>query len=142
MTWTYNNTPITEPPEGMIGFVYCITKTSSGKKYIGKKLFSFSKTTYKTVKLKNGNKKRKKTKGKIESDWKQYFGSSIHLTEDISNSGKDQFTREILYFCKSKSECSYVEAKLQFEFKVLESDNFYNNQISVRIHGSHIINKI
>jgi hypothetical protein len=109
MTWLYKNTPISELPEDCVGFVYQITNTATGRMYIGKKLAKFSKTTYKTVKLKNGNKKRKKIKSKIDSDWQQYYGSSPNLTEDINKIGTDNFKREILYYCKSKSECSYIE---------------------------------
>jgi len=110
--------------------------------YIGKKLAKFSKTTYKTVKLKNGTKKKKKIKGKIDSDWKTYYGSSPELTKDIVALGAEHFTREILYYCKSKSECSYIEAREQFSRKVLESWDYYNGHIQVRVHGSHIINKL
>ena len=138
MTWYYQGSPITEPPENAIGFVYLIENLVTGRKYIGKKLLTFSKTTYKTVKLKNGKKKRQRIRGKIESDWKDYYGSSDNLKIDIELLGKDKFKREILYLCKSKAECSYIEAREQFERKVLESDDYYNGQISVRIHGSHI----
>jgi len=138
MTWYYQGSPITEPPENAIGFVYLIENLVTGRKYIGKKLLTFSKTTYKTVKLKNGKKKRQRIRGKIESDWKEYYGSSDNLKIDIELLGKDKFKREILYLCKSKAECSYIEAREQFERKVLESDDYYNGQISVRIHGSHI----
>jgi len=106
--------------------------------YIGKKLAKFSKTTYKTVKLKNGTKKRKKIRGKVESDWQDYYGSSDALNADVALLGKDKFKREILYYCKSKAECSYVEAREQFNRKVLESTDYYNGHISVRVHGSHI----
>ena len=138
MTWYYQGSPITEPPENAIGFVYLIENLVTGRKYIGKKLLTFSKTTYKTVKLKNGKKKRQRIRGKIESDWKEYYESSDNLKIDIELLGKDKFKREILYLCKSKAECSYIEAREQFERKVLESDDYYNGQISVRIHGSHI----
>jgi hypothetical protein len=110
--------------------------------YVGKKLAKFAKTTYKVVKLKNGNKKRKKIKSKINSDWQQYYGSSPNLTEDINQIGTDNFKREILYYCKSKSECSYIEAREQFSRRVLESDDYYNGHIQVRVHGSHIKNKL
>ena len=106
--------------------------------YIGKKLAKFSKTTYKTVTLKNGTKKRKKIRGKVESDWQDYYGSSDTLNADVALLGKDKFKREILYYCKSKAECSYVEAREQFNRKVLESTDYYNGHISVRVHGSHI----
>ena len=76
MTWLYQGIVVTELPEDCVGYVYIITNTESGRKYIGKKLAKFSKTTYKTVKLKNGKKKRKKIRGKVESDWQEYWGSS------------------------------------------------------------------
>lgn len=110
--------------------------------YVGKKLAKFSKTTYKIIKQKNGTKKKKKIRSKIDSDWLEYYGSSIELNKDVELLGRDNFTREILFFCKSKAECSYIEAREQFARKVLESDEFYNGQISVRVHGSHIKNKL
>jgi hypothetical protein len=138
MTWLYQGVLVEQLPEECIGFVYIITNTTNGKKYIGKKLAKFSRTTYKTVKLKNGKKKKKKIRGKIESDWQEYWGSSPNLTADIDTLGKDKFTREILHYCKSKSETSYIEAREQFERKVLESQDYYNGHIQVRVHGSHI----
>ena len=140
--WTFNNKIVEELPEDCIGFVYLITNKANSRMYIGKKLAKFSKTSYKVVKLKNGTKKKKKIKSKIDSDWIEYYGSSEELNKDIENFGKDNFTREILFFCKSKAECSYVEAREQFARRVLESDDYYNGQISVRVHGSHIKNKI
>ena len=142
MTWTYQGQVVNELPEDCIGFVYCITNIVSGRQYIGKKLAKFSKTTYKTVKLKNGTKKKKKIRSKIDSDWQEYYGSSPNLTADITSLGKDNFSREILYYCKSKAETSYIEAREQFDRKVLESDEYYNGQISVRVHGSHIKSKL
>jgi hypothetical protein len=142
MVWLYENTQIETLPEDCVGFVYLITNNVSGRKYIGKKLAKFSKTTYKVVKLKNGNKKRKKIRSKIDSDWQLYYGSNDQLNKDITELGSDNFTREILFYCKSKAECSYIEAREQFNHRVLESDEWYNGQISVRVHGSHIKNKI
>jgi hypothetical protein len=142
MTWYYNGNAVSELPEDVVGFVYLITNTANGKMYVGKKLAKFAKTTYKVVKLKNGTKKRKKIKSKINSDWQQYYGSSPNLTEDVNQLGTDNFKREILYYCKSKSECSYIEAREQFSRRVLESDDYYNGHIQVRVHGSHIKNKL
>ena len=142
MTWQYQGNIINELPEDCVGFVYLITNTTTGRKYIGKKLAKFSKTTYKVVKLKNGNKKRKKIRSKIDSDWREYYGSNEELNKDVALLGAEKFTREILYLCKSKAECSYIEAREQFRHQVLESTEYYNGQISVRVHGSHIINKI
>jgi len=142
MSWFYENKEITALPEDCVGFVYLITNTIDGRMYIGKKLAKFSKTTYKTIKLKNGNKKKKKIRTKIDSDWQEYYGSSTELTADIAKLGTQNFKREILYYCKSKAECSYIEAREQFTRKVLESNEYYNGQISVRVHGSHIKNKL
>jgi hypothetical protein len=142
MTWLFEGTSVETLPEDCVGFVYLITNTVTGRKYIGKKLAKFSKTTYKTVKLKNGTKKKKKIRSKIDSDWMDYYGSSDELLKDVLTLGKENFTREILHYCKSKAHTSYLEAKEQFDRKVLESTDYYNGQISVRVHGSHIINKI
>ena len=57
MTWTHAGHTVEQLPEDCIGFVYLITNIISGRKYIGKKLAKFSKTSYKVVKLKNGTKK-------------------------------------------------------------------------------------
>ena len=142
MTWLFEDAQIEALPEDCVGFVYLITNMVSGRKYIGKKLAKFSKTTYKVVKLKNGTKKKKKIRSKIDSDWQTYYGSNDELNKDIQTLGQDNFKREILYYCNSKAQCSYIEAREQFRHQVLESDAYYNGQISVRVHGSHIKGKL
>lgn len=142
MSWLFEGNQVEHLPEDCVGFVYLIENIVTGRKYIGKKLAKFSKTTYKTVKLKNGTKKKKKIRGKIESDWQTYYGSSDELSKDVATLGPDKFTREILHYCNSKALTSYLEAKEQFERKVLESDDYYNGHIQVRVHGSHIKTKI
>jgi hypothetical protein len=119
-----------------------ITNLTNDRKYIGKKLAKFSRTTQRTVKLKNGNKKKRKIRSKVDSDWRDYYGSSPELSKDIELLGKENFQREILYYCKSKAECSYIEAREQFNRRVLESADWYNGHIQVRVHGSHIINRL
>jgi len=142
MTWLYQGTEVIDLPDDCVGFVYLITNKSNNRMYVGKKLAKFSKTTYKVVKQKNGVKKKKRIRSKIDSDWRDYYGSSDELNKDIELFGKDNFTREILHYCKSKAVCSYLEAKEQFDRKVLESKDYYNGQISVRVHGSHILGKL
>jgi len=133
MNWTYKGKEITELPEDCVGFVYIITNTTNNKKYIGKKLAKFRTTK---PPLKGRKNKRRGTK---ESDWREYYGSSDSLNEDIEKIGKDKFTREILFYCRNKSELSYIEAREQFNHKVLESEDYYNGHIRVRVHGKGIL---
>ena len=142
MTWLYEGNVVETLPEECVGFVYLITNTANGRMYIGKKLAKFSKTTYRTVKLKNGTKKRKRIKSKVDSDWQEYWGSSDELKKDVATYGPEKFTREILYYGTNKAICSYLEAREQFNRRVLESTNYYNNIINLRVHGSHILGKI
>ena len=142
MTWLYQESVVNTLPEDCVGFVYLITNITNNRKYIGKKLAKFSKTICRVVKQKNGIKKKKRIRTKIDSDWQEYYGSSPELSKDVELFGKDNFTREILHFCKSKSACSYLEAKEQFDRKVLESLDYYNGHIQVRVHGSHILGKL
>jgi len=142
MTWLFEDKIVETISDEYIGFVYIITNSLTGRMYIGKKLSKFSRTTYRTVKLKNGKKKRKRIRGKIQSDWQDYYGSNDELNADVLRLGKENFTRQILYYCKTKSECSYIEAREQFSRRVLESDDYYNGHIQVRVHGSHIKGKL
>ena len=128
MTWLYNDVPF-EDIADYVGFVYLITNLQNGRKYIGKKNFYFSKT--RTIK---GKKKR----SKVESDWKEYFGSNKELLEDVEKLGQENFKREIIKLCKSKGEFGYYEAKYQFENNVLESNDYYNTWIMVRVHKKHL----
>ena len=133
--WYYNDKPVTELPEDCVGFVYLITNTTNNRKYIGKKLAQFSRTK---PPLK-GKKNRRRTK--VESDWQTYFGSSDELNADVEQLGTDKFKREILFYCSNKAQLSYIEAREQFNHKVLESDEYYNGHIRVRVHGKGILNK-
>ena len=138
--WYCGEDEIAELPD-CVGFVYKITNIISGRAYIGKKLKFFTKSSIKTVTLKSGIKKKKKVKKQVESDWRTYWSSSVDLQQDVKELGEENFTREILFYCQSKAECTYRESSEQFRLKVLESDDFYNGQISCRIHKSHIKGK-
>ena len=112
-----------------VGFVYIIENLTNHRAYVGKKLFYFTKS--KQIK---GKKKR----FKVESDWKDYYGSSDVLSEHVKTLGKDNFRRTILRLCISKGEMTYFEAKFQFEYGVLESDKWYNSHIMARVHRKHL----
>ena len=129
MSWLYKGQPLENAPEESYGFVYIIRQVSTGKQYIGRKFFT--KAGYKTV-----NKKRKKIR--VESDWKDYWGSSPSLQKDLEKFGKEDFIREIIRICNSRSECSYYEAKLIFENDAILSENYWNDWVSVKISSVHI----
>ena len=131
LNWVYNGAELTEVPEKCIGFVYEITNLTDDRKYIGKKFFQFTKT--KQVKL-------KKKKVKVESDWKDYYGSNDELKSDVERIGKENFKREILHLCYTKGECGYLEAKEQFGRDVILTKRYYNNWISCRVTGTHVKN--
>ena len=133
MQWTYKGKKIDELPEDCEAFVYLITNITDNRKYVGKKLAKF-----KTTKppLKGRKNKRRGTK---ESDWRDYWGSSDNLLRDVEQLGPKKFTREILYYCKSRGLASYLEAKEQFDRRVLETDEYYNGIINVRVGGSKIL---
>lgn len=129
--WTYKGVEFEEPGEDNYGFVYKITNTQTQKMYIGKKLFWFKKT-----KMLKGKKKRYLA----ASDWKTYYGSSIALKKDIDLIGAESFRREIIMLCKNKGECSYYEAKSQFDNAVLlNPEMYYNDWIICRVHRKHIL---
>jgi hypothetical protein len=137
MNWIYKGKewqPPTEgfTPEEMYGFVYQITNKQNQKKYIGKKFF----WKQKTLPITKKRKRRKRLK--VESDWREYYGSSKHLSEDVEKMGHKNFHREIILFCKTKGECAYMETKIQFERAVLLSDDYYNGIVNCRIGSNSV----
>lgn len=133
MTWYYQDKIIEELPDDCEGFVYLITNLTNDRKYVGKKLAKFKKVR---PPLKG---KKNKRRSKVESDWRDYWGSSDNLLADVAELGQDKFKREILYLCPSRGIMSYLEAKEQFDRRVLETDEYYNGIINVRVGGSTIL---
>ena len=133
--WYYNNQPF-EPDEDLLkeyqGFVYLITELDTNMKYIGKKFFWSSR---KLPPLKGKTRKRVKL---VESDWKSYYGSNEEVKLLVENKSPDNYKREILILCKTKGDCSYYEAKLQFENDVLLKGDYYNQFIGCKIHSKHL----
>jgi len=133
--WHFEGKPF-DPDEDFLsayqGFVYEITELSTGKKYIGKKFFW---AIRKLPPLKG--QKRKRTVKK-QSDWKEYYGSSEELKNLVEQSGIDNYHRVILRLCRTKGECSYYEAKAQFENDVLLREEYYNEFIGCKIHSKHL----
>ena len=134
--WYYHNTTETFKEEDVadnLGFVYLITHNSTGRKYVGKKFFTKAKT--KQV-------KGKKKKIRVASDWETYWSSSEELKAEVKLNGEDQYTREILHLCKTRSACSYWETWEIFNRHALLSENYYNSWVTCKIHKSHVLGKL
>ena len=131
--WSYEGKEFTSEMIGdYIGFVYIITIKNTGKKYLGKKLFT---STRRLAALKGKTRKPKVTK---ESDWMSYYGSSEEVKMIVEEMGASNFDREIIHLCDKKGEMSYLEAKEQFDRGVLLSDEWYNGIVNCKIHKSHV----
>src|SRR5210317_850901 len=130
--WYYENKEYNETPEEYQGFVYIITELDTGKKYIGKKNFWRPKT------LPKNSKRSRRVRTRVESDWRDYYGSSKEVQQLVESKGQDNYKREILRLCETKGIMSYFEAKLQFERDVLLTDEYYNEFIGCKIHSRHV----
>jgi hypothetical protein len=117
--------------EDYVAFVYQIENLETGKKYIGKK--NLTKVRSKKVK---GKTRRKRIKS--ESDWREYFGSSLTLLGDVEKLGRDRFKREIIILCKSRGTANYWEAYHIMSNHAITSENYYNESLQVRVHRSHV----
>ena len=84
-------------PDTYYGFVYLITNTVSGRKYIGRKFY-------------HAYKKRIRIR---QSNWRVYTGSCKPLQEDIDRLGKDKFTFEII--CNYKTRGGVVSGEVHFQ---------------------------
>ena len=146
--WKYKGLPvesIEDFPEGTYGFIYEVTHTPSGKKYIGKKVLYFNRTkklTKKETELLREERKAKGIGGRVpikkkvtkESDWKTYYGSNKEIQGMIKEGKSSEFTREILFFVPSKKLLTYYETKLLFKYEVLENENYFNRDILGKFH--------
>ena len=136
MTWHYNgkvyDPAYDEIPEDVLGFVYIITDTESGEKYIGQKRMRKPKT----LPITKSRKRRVKTI--VESDWRTYYSSSSIINEHVAAGRSDRYRREILHFGKSKGDLSYLETKEQFDREVLLDDTYLNGIVSCKIHKKHL----
>ena len=126
--WTYNGKTFdSEDIQDNYGFIYRITNTQNGYDYVGRKYFT---TVKKRPPLKGKKNKRRET---VETDWKEYWGSSPRLQADIDALGRDKFTREIIHLCKSRGETNYMEAYYQFTEGVLLREDNYNGIIQIKL---------
>jgi hypothetical protein len=119
--WLFDDKTFTsEDIDKFAGFVYLITNTVTGEKYIGRKYFS-------SIRKK---KKTDKRRTRSESDWKEYYGSSEVLKKQVESLGKQSFRREILSLHTTKGDVNYAEVRELFMRDVLEKDGYINDNIN------------
>ena len=128
--WIYLESPFTDNDVlDNFGFVYRITNKTTGRKYLGRKVFWFHR--------KPPGKKRRVKK---PSDWKKYYGSSDELKADIQLLGKNNFHREIMSLHKTLGKTNFAETEALFQYKVLTeklddgSPMYYNGNILSRYY--------
>ena len=126
--WTYEGaTFTTDDIDNFFGFVYCITNNTNGRQYIGRKYFWKFRTP-----------RGKKRKVKSESDWKNYYGSSEELKEEIQQLGRHNFSRVMLSLHKTAGKTNFAETRQLFLKGVLTESlsdgtpKYYNSNILSR----------
>ena len=126
--WLYQGTNFTSDDiNDLFGFVYCITNNTNGRQYIGRKYFWKFRTP-----------RGKKRKVKSESDWKNYYGSSEELKEEIKRLGRHNFSRVMLSLHKTVGKTNFEETRQLFLKGVLTESlsdgtpKYYNSNILSR----------
>lgn len=119
----------------LAGFVYLIEHVTTGRRYIGSKMF----WTYRIKKVK-GRRKR----AKVESNWRKYKSSSKAIVAEIKEDGAEQFKFTILQFYARTWDVRYWETSFQFQNNVLHqitkdgSPAFYNDSIAGKYYRRHV----
>jgi len=122
--WKYKGKVFrSEQIEDNEGFVYCITNLLTNRRYIGRKYFW-------ELRKAPGSKRRTRK----ESNWQKYHGSCLPLLNDVQKYGPENFRREILGLYKHRPLVNYFEIKEQFIREVLETDEYYNENINGKWH--------
>jgi hypothetical protein len=137
--WIYQNNEIkelTDMPEHTFGFIYEVTHTPTGKKYLGRKqLLSVTRKLLGKKELalitdKRSSKKKTITK---ETDWKAYYGSHPEIKQMVKEGKQLEFTREILIFVSTKKQLTYYEDKYLYMKGVIEpGSTYFNDNVSGR----------
>lgn len=140
--WIYKGQKLENIPEDLnnpYGFIYEIVDNTNGYHYIGKKnLFKYRTKISYIVNERTGRKNKVRELVNVgESDWRIYFGSSVEIKDAVKEHGKENFSREILYFVPTKKQLTYFEAKELFARGVLEPNSkFYNSNILAKFYKS------
>jgi hypothetical protein len=146
--WKYKDSiikSIDEMPKSSFGFIYEVTHTPTGRKYIGKKVLYFErnkklgKRALEELRLERkakgiGGRTPMKKKIVTESDWKTYYGSHKEIITLIKDKKQEEFTREILQFVPTKKQLTYFECKYLFIKEVLEGNDYINDNVLAKFY--------
>lgn len=141
--WTYLGkevSSLSQMPVGTLGIIYKIHNLTTGKYYIGRKGVSSNRKRKLTAKEKLLPENKRKTviiEQKESSGWKTYCGSNLELKEEIKNG--HEIKKEILYFCFSKAEITYMETKEILCSGALIDVNSYNGWIKATVYKKNLI---
>lgn len=132
---------LSDMPTGTLGFIYRIDNLTTGKYYIGRKTVAGNKKKKLTLKeklLPENSRKTFKYEYCESSGWKTYCGSNTTLKEEINSKGHI-YKKEILYYCFSKAEITYLESREILCSGCLLDPLAYNDWIKCLIYKKHII---
>lgn len=144
--WLYKDREIVDLqqfPEKCYGFVYLIT-CNTGERYIGKKALRSYHTSYeRKLNEKTGRMNKVKVITSTESNWKDYYGSSVEIKKLVKEQGKKAFTREIIKLCSSKKSLTYWELAEQCKADVLnEKLNYLNDNILGKFYRKDFVDTL
>ena len=143
--WLYNGQLLTEEadPSDYYGFIYKITNKETGQFYIGKKnLHSYKTEITHVLNERTGRMNKVRNILVSESNWRDYFGSSVEIKTAVKELGKSAFTREILLFVQTKKQLTYYETKYQFITGCIEPGaNSYNSNILGKFYPGDFYSK-
>ncbi len=115
--WQYNGEIFeSDHIQDYFGFVYRISCSKNGRKYLGRKYFWSFRTP-----------PGKKRRVKQESDWAIYWGSNKEILEEIKSKGNLAFTKKIIKLVKTKKELTYWETAYQCKYNVLFVNSYNDN---------------
>jgi len=121
-------------PNTAEGFIYLITYTPTGQRYIGRKLLT---------KAHRRQKNKKIIKSRVESDWRDYWSSSPDIQRIIEEEGStSNFIREVLIFANTRGQLNYLEEKFLYSVGAMESDDWANSNIRAKMFKRNIKNKL
>jgi hypothetical protein len=134
MSWWYKGEILQDHmiPDKTVGFIYLLTYTTTGQRYLGRKLLT---------KAHRRQKNKKIIRTRVESDWREYWSSSPDVKQLIEEVGTDKFVREILVFALNKSHLMYLEEKFLYCVSAMESEHWLNSNIRAKVFKRNILNK-